>query len=111
MRPCKVSGFNRTKTFQVKQFCPIGASFRSKLMAHPSALPQRDRSPQLLFSDDLLNKNGATSPTPGGRLVAKGRGRQTAIAESPTRAVNNPFKTPSPSRADSFAAIPCPTNC
>src|SRR5208283_2210012 len=33
---------NRTKTFHVKHFCPIGASFRSKLIAHPSALSKPD---------------------------------------------------------------------
>jgi hypothetical protein len=32
MRPCKVLAPNRTKTFHVKQFCPIEPPNRSKLM-------------------------------------------------------------------------------
>ena len=35
----------------------------------------------------LLNRNGATSETPGGLSTENGIGRQTASAESPTRAV------------------------
>ena len=48
------------------------------------------------YSPLPLNKNGATSETPGGFATAKGAGRQTASAERPTRAVSRPFSTPSP---------------
>src|SRR5208283_497408 len=36
LRPCKVLGPNRTKTFHVKHFCPIGQPNRTKLMQNPS---------------------------------------------------------------------------
>ena len=47
-----------------------------------------------------MNKNGATSETPGGLSTEKGIGRQTASAERPTRAVSRPLSTPSPMRAE-----------
>src|SRR6476620_9580952 len=59
----------------------------------------------------LLNRNGATSETPGGLSTENGIGRQTARAESPTRAVSSPLSTPSPIRAEMREAIPWPTSC
>ena len=38
-------------------------------------------------------------------------GRQTAMADRPTRVVSMPLSRPSPSRADSLAAMPWPTTC
>jgi hypothetical protein len=63
----------------------------------------------LVFRHPLLsalNRKGATSATLGAFPLPNGSGRQTAMAESPTRAVKRPFSTPSPRRADNFAAIP-----
>src|SRR5579883_218077 len=76
--------------------------------ARASARPARPRPYRSL---PLLSTNGATSATPGGFSAPKGAGRQTASAESPTRAVRSPLSTPSPSRAESFEARPWPTIC
>ena len=58
----------------------------------------------------LLNRNGATSETPGALSTEKGIGRQTASADKPTRAVRMPLSTPSPARAEMREAIPWPTS-
>ena len=58
-----------------------------------------------------LNRNGATSDTPGVLSTEKGAGRQTARADSPTLAVSRPLSTPSPIRAEMHEAIPWPTGC
>ena len=58
-----------------------------------------------------VNRNGATSETPGALSTEKGMGRQTARADDPTRAVSKPLSTPSPIRAEMREAIPWPTSC
>ena len=65
----------------------------------------------LLLRLALRNRNGATSATPGGLSTSNGAGRQTAIADRPTRAVSRPLSTPSPSRAEMREATPWPTTC
>src|SRR3984957_8275002 len=75
--------------------------------------PQPRPLSQLGAGDEspLLNKNGATSETPGALSTEKGIGRQTASAERPTRAVSRPLSTPSPMRAEIREAMPWPTSC
>ena len=59
----------------------------------------------------LRSKSLARSPSAGRGSAVNGNGRVTSIAASPSRAVSSPFRTPSPSRCDSFAAMPWPSTC
>jgi diguanylate cyclase (GGDEF)-like protein/PAS domain S-box-containing protein len=53
----------------------------------------------------------ASSLREGWRNAVNGSGRITSMAARPSRAVRRPLSTPSPSRAESFAASPCPITC
>jgi hypothetical protein len=62
-------------------------------------------------SSRLRMRSLARSPSAGRGNAVNGSGRVTSMAASPNRAVSSPFKMPSPSRCDSFAAMPWPSTC
>ena len=59
----------------------------------------------------LRRRSLARSPSAGRGSAANGSGRVTSIAARPSRAVSRPLSTPSPSRCESFAAMPWPSIC
>ena len=59
----------------------------------------------------LRSRSFARSANAGRGSAVNGSGRVTSIAASPSRAVSRPFSMPSPSRCDSFAAMPWPSIC
>ena len=59
----------------------------------------------------LRSRSLARSPSAGRGRAVNGSGRVTSMAASPSRAVSSPLRTPSPSRCDSFAAMPWPSTC
>ena len=75
---------------------------------------RRSRHTQRLFTP----RHPASSANPwrdrrvaGRGNAVNGNGRVTSIAANPNRAVSKPFSTPSPSRCESFAAMPWPSTC
>jgi hypothetical protein len=62
-------------------------------------------------SSPLRNRSLARLASAGRGNAVNGSGRVTSIAASPSRAVSSPLSTPSPSRCDSFAAMPWPSTC
>ena len=53
----------------------------------------------------------ARSASAGRGSAVNGSGRVTSMAARPSRAVSRPLSTPSPSRCESFAAMPWPSIC
>ena len=69
------------------------------------------RSTVSLLAVTLAQKSLARSASAGRGSAVKGSGRVTSMAARPSRAVSRPLSTPSPSRCESFAAMPWPSIC